>query len=75
MTAGARIKSEADRQNISIRRLSEITGVGFGTVQGIVTGAREPKLSHLFLIADALGVGIGKLIGSRATDRAEAGAA
>lgn len=65
--AAHRLKTAADRQGISIRQLSETTGVGFGTVQGIMTGAREPKLSHLYLLADALGIKVSDIITARAT--------
>ncbi|WP_396907264.1 helix-turn-helix domain-containing protein, partial [Mycolicibacterium phlei] len=50
----ARLRAEAERQHLSARQLSDSTGIAYSTVQGILTGTREPKLTHLYLLADAL---------------------
>jgi transcriptional regulator with XRE-family HTH domain len=60
------MRSAIDHQSLSIRELAEATGIGYGTLQGVLTGAREPKLSHVYLIADALGVEPATLLGADA---------
>lgn len=65
VAAEARIRAEAERQHLSAPQLSDSTGIGFATVQGILTGTREPKLTHLYLLADALHVTVADLIGTQ----------
>lgn len=57
-----RLKTAAGQKNISIQQLSKDTGIGYGTLQGILTGAREPRMTHLFLLADAMGLDMSDLI-------------
>lgn len=47
---------------MSARQLSDSTGIAYPTVQGILTGTREPKLTHLYLLADALNIEVADLI-------------
>jgi transcriptional regulator with XRE-family HTH domain len=57
-----RLKAAASQKNVSIQQLSKTTGIGYGTLQGILTGAREPRMTHLFLLADAIGINVADLI-------------
>lgn len=65
ITTAHRLKAAADGQGLSIRQLVDRTGIGFGTLQGILTGAREPKLTHLFILADALDLDVADLLAGR----------
>jgi transcriptional regulator with XRE-family HTH domain len=67
ISAAHRIKSAADAQKISLRQLAERSGVGYGTLQGaLATGTRELKLTHLYALADVLGLDVRDLLGSAA---------
>ena len=67
ISAAHRIKVAADTQNISLRQLAERAGIGYGTVHGaLVTGTRELKLSHLYALADVLGLDVAEFVGSDA---------
>lgn len=64
VAAETRIRAEAERQHLSAHQLSDSTGIAYSTVQGILAGTREPKLTHLYLLADALGVEVVDLLGA-----------
>ena len=48
--------------NLTQEKLAERTGISRGTVQSIEAGRNDPKMSHLLLIARAVGVSIHDLL-------------
>lgn len=59
---GVRIREVRRAMDWSQERLAERADLDRVTVVRIETGVASPRLDHLFLIADALGVPLAKLI-------------
>lgn len=53
---GVWLRREAERRNYSIRRLAQLSGLGFTTVQQYVNGSFMPKAASISALAVGLGV-------------------
>ena len=63
MTVGDRIKMVRKAKGLTQKDLGILSGTSEGTVRQYEIGKRQPRLEQLLLIADALGVSSGELIG------------
>ncbi|MBZ5573061.1 MAG: helix-turn-helix domain-containing protein [Acidobacteriia bacterium] len=57
-----RVKEEMEKQNISLRRLAELTGLDHGGLSRLLNGKRPWQMVHLEAVAPALGLGITDLV-------------
>ena len=62
---GARIRAERQDQGLSVTELSELSGVGRGTVNDLERTTRTPSLDTLAKIATGLGVAMPDLLRER----------
>lgn len=60
---GELIKIEMKKRVLSMRKLSAITGMDTATISRILSGKQEPKLSHLKLFSEYLGIPLEILLG------------
>ncbi|MFG3509520.1 helix-turn-helix transcriptional regulator [Streptomyces sp. NPDC047821] len=61
-TVGRRVQAARMDADLTQEKLAEQTGVSRTTVQSIEAGRNDPKMSHLLLIARAVGVSIHDLL-------------
>ncbi len=59
---GAKLRAERERRNVSLETLAEIANVHRTHFGGLERGRREPHLSMLLILADALEVAPGALL-------------
>jgi XRE family transcriptional regulator, regulator of sulfur utilization len=60
-----RLKRFLGREDRSLERLTELTGIEPGELQRIESGAETPTIGRLWRIANALGVPFGSLVASK----------
>lgn len=72
--AGHRIREARAAQGLSLEQLARLTGISAPALSLIETGKRDPRLTTLSRIADALRLPIGKLV-TEVSDPAEPSAA
>lgn len=63
MTIGERIRTIRKAKGLTQKDLAVLSGTSEITVRQYETGKRQPRIEQLILIADALGVSSGELIG------------
>lgn len=63
MTIGERIRTIRKAKGLTQKDLAILSGTSEITVRQYETGKRQPRIEQLILIADALGVSSGELIG------------
>ncbi|WP_249436125.1 helix-turn-helix domain-containing protein [Paenibacillus sp. Marseille-Q4541] len=61
---GELIKELMKKRSLTMRKLSEMSGMDIATISRIVSGKQEPKLSHLKLFSNHLEISIEELVGS-----------
>ena len=66
---GERLRAARHERGLSLAALAEAAGVGKGSLSEIENGARNPTLSTLYALADALGVPLATLLADRAGAR------
>lgn len=71
---GHRIREARATQGLSLEQLARLTGISAPALSLIETGKRDPRLTTLSRIADALRLPIGKLV-TEVSDPAEPSAA
>ncbi|MFF8829357.1 helix-turn-helix domain-containing protein [Streptomyces sp. NPDC015131] len=59
---GRRVQTARMHADLTQEELEERTGIGRRTIQRIESGANDAKISHLLLIARAVGVSIHDLL-------------
>jgi transcriptional regulator with XRE-family HTH domain len=59
---GKRLRAERDRRNVSLETLAEIANVHRTHLGALELGQRDPRLSMLLILADALEVPPGALL-------------
>ena len=69
-TLGTRIQRLLDEKGITRREFSAMTGLTEAAISRYITGQREPKSVTLSIIANALGVSMDELLGTRCEDPA-----
>ena len=62
---GERMKDARIRKNMSITKLSKVSGVHVHTISNAEKGHSSPTLLTAYTLADALGVSLGEYIGER----------
>lgn len=67
-TLGTRIQRLLDEKGITRREFSAMTGLTEAAISRYITGQREPKSVTLSIIANALGVSMDELLGTRCED-------
>ena len=72
--AGHRIREARAAQGLSLEQLARLTGISAPALSLIETGKRDPRLTTLKRIADALRLPLAKLV-AEASDPAESSAA
>lgn len=65
---GTRIQRLLDEKGITRREFSAMTGLTEAAISRYITGQREPKSVTLSIIANALGVSMDELLGTRCED-------
>ena len=71
-TLGARLREERNRVGMSLRELGAASGLSTTTVHQIESGRGSPSLATLQALASTLGVPLGALFESQATEEAAA---
>jgi transcriptional regulator with XRE-family HTH domain len=66
---GERLRAARHERGLSLAALAEAAGIGKGSLSEIENGARNPTLSTLYALADALGVPLATLLAERAGAR------
>lgn len=61
---GQRVREQREAVGMSVTKLAELVGVSRGTITNYEKGATEPTMSHLWLIANALGCNFESLLPS-----------
>ena len=69
LVLGKRIRHFRLAAGLTLGALGERTGLVPSQLSGFENGKREPRLSHLQAIAEALGLSLGELVGGEAPDR------
>lgn len=62
LTFGAKLRAERDRRNVSLERMAEIANVHRTHIGALELGRRDPRMSMLLILADALEVRPGALL-------------
>lgn len=60
--SGERLRAARRRRALTLRELSDITGVGYDTISRIETGQQQPRISTARKLAEALGVEVADLM-------------
>lgn len=68
MTIGDAMRKARKEAGISMKELSFLSGVAYGTVQAMERGERTPSIVIVEACADALGIGIDEYIGKGEND-------
>jgi len=66
---GERLRAARHERGLSLAALAEAARIGKGSLSEIENGARNPTLSTLYALADALGVPLATLLAERAGAR------
>ena len=53
---GSLLKKILAERSLSMRKLSELTGIDTATISRIISGKRKATLNHLLKISDCLGI-------------------
>lgn len=61
------IDRELSRIGWTRYRLAQVTGISHSTMSNICNGVHDPKVSNLKAIADALGVTVDSLLGTKSS--------
>jgi len=62
LNIGILLRELLKKNSLSMRKLSELTGIDVATISRIVNGKQQPKISHLKKFADHLHVPLEKLV-------------
>lgn len=57
-----RLRDERIKQGLSLRRLAELSGVGFVTIARLESGQLDPRLSTVVALCSALGVSLSDMV-------------
>lgn len=72
MQVAEEIRAEIARQKISVRDLSEMTGIPKSSLARIVDGSRSPRITDAEAISRAVGIKLSDLIRRAETTSAQA---
>lgn len=66
-----RLRDIRTQQKLSLRRLAELSGVGFVTIARLEGGNLDPRLSTVVALCEALNVSLNDLVDLKSTTRKE----